>query len=37
MVSEIYIFVMTTDNFKIITVESTRRMKSNAIVGSWPL
>ena len=25
---------MTTGNFKIITVESTKRMKSNAIVGS---
>ena len=34
VVGEIDIFVPTSGDFKIITVESVKMMKSNAIVGS---
>merc|ERR1711881_122198 len=34
VVSEIDIFVSTTGNFKIITLESMKKMKNNAIVGN---
>merc|ERR1711896_90158 len=34
MVGEVDIFVTTTGNFKIITLESMKKMKNNAIVGN---
>merc|ERR1712028_188112 len=34
VVGEIDIFVTTTGNFKIITLESMKKMKNNAIVGN---
>merc|ERR1712034_146 len=34
VVSEIDIFITTTGNFKIITLESMKKMKNNAIVGN---
>merc|ERR1712048_770378 len=34
VLSEVYIFVTTTGNFKIITLEHMKKMKNNAIVGN---
>merc|ERR1719298_130300 len=34
VIGEIHIFVTTTGNFKIITVDHMRKMKNNAIVGN---
>jgi len=36
VVGEIDIFVTTTGNFNIITVDHMKKMKNNAIVGNWP-